>query len=68
MFGGVVDKKDVVIENIMVKERGVVEEKIKIDWKNIDGVVKNYCVYCRCIWYEKMNLNKIYLSICYWFF
>lgn len=31
LFGGVVDKKDVVIENIMVKERGVVEEKIKID-------------------------------------
>lgn len=31
LFGGVIDKKGVVIENIMVKERGVVEEKIKID-------------------------------------
>lgn len=31
LLGGVVDKKGVVIENIMVKERGVVEEKIKID-------------------------------------
>lgn len=29
--GGVVDKKGVVTENTMVKERGVVEEKIKID-------------------------------------
>lgn len=31
LLGGVVDKKGVVIEYIMVKERGVVEEKIKID-------------------------------------
>lgn len=29
--GGVIDKKGVVTENTMVKERGVVEEKIKID-------------------------------------
>lgn len=47
--GGVAKESTVVIERAVVEERGVAErkgvaeEKVKIDGKNIVGVVKNSC-------------------------